>query len=94
MFGLPSLSKLIVLGLVVAAVWYGFRFLSRLDAQRKADAAANGKRPSKKRKAEPDPESDVETVAMVACRQCGAYVPENGKTSCEHEGCPMLISRR
>jgi uncharacterized protein len=91
MFGLPSLSKLIVLGLVVAAVWYGFKFISRLDAQRKADAAA-GKRPARKQKAEAEPEA--ETVAMVACRQCGAYVPENGKSSCEHEGCPMLISRR
>jgi uncharacterized protein len=90
MFGLPSLSKLLVLALVIAAVWYGFKFLGRLDSQRKEKIKSRGGSP--KPAAAEEPES--ETVAMVACRQCGAYVPESGKTSCEHEGCPMLISRR
>ena len=36
MFGF-SLQKLLVLAAIVAAVWYGFQWLSRLDRQRKAE---------------------------------------------------------
>ncbi|MRG71560.1 hypothetical protein GH722_07265 [Alphaproteobacteria bacterium HT1-32] len=88
MFGLPSLSKLLVLGLIIAAVWYGFKFLGRLDAQRKAEGGVRKRRPA------PEAEPEPETVAMVACRQCGAYVADTGKSACEHEGCPMLTTRQ
>ena len=51
MFGLPSIQKLIVLAAVIAAVWYGFKFLGRLQEARKAEAKlreANSGRPAKK----------------------------------------------
>src|SRR5690554_5511802 len=38
MLGFPSLTKLLVLAAIVLAVWYGFKLIGRLDAQRKLQA--------------------------------------------------------
>ena len=91
MFGLPSLQKLIVLGLVVAVVWYGFRFLGRLQAQRKAEAKLReqgGGKPAQKASANSSAK-DVESQAsggdiedLVACPSCGAYVRAGSTCSC------------
>jgi uncharacterized protein len=87
MFGLPSLQKLIVLGLVVAAVWYGFRFLGRLQAQRKAEAKLReqgGGKPAQKAGAKSgearSAASDIED--LVACPSCGSYVRAGGTCNC------------
>lgn len=88
MFGLPSLQKLIVLGLVVAVVWYGFKFLGRLQAQRKAEAKLReqgGGKPAQKTSArdsgeKPAPGGEVED--LVACPSCGAYVRAGSTCSC------------
>jgi hypothetical protein len=91
MFGLPSLQKLIVLGLVVAVVWYGFKFLGRLQEQRKAEAKLReqgGGKPAHKAAAGSGAKSgesraqggDVED--LVACPSCGAYVRAGGTCSC------------
>jgi uncharacterized protein len=87
MFGLPSLQKLIVLGLVVAVVWYGFRFLGRLQAQRKAEAKLReqgGGKPAQKssaKSAESRPSGgDIED--LVACPSCGAYVRAGSTCGC------------
>ncbi|WP_420349147.1 hypothetical protein [Pelagibius sp.] len=83
MFGLPSIQKLIVLGLVIAAVWYGFKFLGRLQQARKAEAklrAAEAKKPQKTstaRKAEDG--SGAEVADLVQCPACGAYVQAGSK---------------
>ena len=82
MFGLPSLQKLIVLALIVALVWYGFRFLGRLQAARKADARlreAEGARPARKAAHE----SGGGTVEdLVPCPSCGSYVRAGSTCSC------------
>ena len=84
MFGLPSIQKLIVLGLAIAVVWYGFKFLGRLQQQRKTEAklreaeARGGKKVS-----EPPPSSPGDTVAdLVPCPGCGAYVQAGTKCGC------------
>ncbi|NIA70219.1 hypothetical protein HBA54_16555 [Pelagibius litoralis] len=87
MFGLPSIQKLIVLGLVIAAVWYGFKFLGRLQAARKAEAklrAAEGKKPQK-RKAEPPTAGTDKVADLVPCPSCGAYVQADSRCSCGHK---------
>ena len=38
MFGIPSFQKLIVLAVILAAVWYGFKFLGRVQATRRKEA--------------------------------------------------------
>ena len=91
MFGF-SLQKIIVLVAIIAAVWYGFKFLSRLDASRKADAKvrhtkgkSGGKSKGGRRAATPATD-DVED--MVQCRSCGAYVAAGTRCTCGRDDCP------
>ena len=80
MFGL-SLPKLLVLGLIVAAIWYGFKWLGRLDRERKARlrASREGRAPA-----------NGGGQDLVECALCGTYVtagiahcPE-GRADCPH----------
>ena len=92
MFGF-SIQKLILLAAVVAAVWYGFKFLGRLQETRKAEAKlregkaakpARQPRESKKDSAGgPDASGQVED--LVQCPACGAYVRAGSTCSCGHE---------
>lgn len=85
MFGL-SLAKLIVLAGIVLAVWYGFKFLNRIQAVREAEArrrATDGR--GARRMARED---GREIEDMVKCRVCGAYVPARGTAACAQAGCP------
>ena len=83
MFGLPSIQKLIVLGLVIAVVWYGFKFLGRLQQVRKAEAklrASETKKPQKTRTERSAEAGDGQEVAdLVQCPACGAYVQAGSK---------------
>ncbi|MGF1608091.1 MAG: hypothetical protein ACFCUQ_01755 [Kiloniellales bacterium] len=98
MFGF-SLQKILVLIAIVAAVWYGFKFLSRLDATRKAEAKlrermggkpsghkASGHKASGGRAAKRDEQADAED--MVLCPVCQSYVPARGSSNCGRPDCP------
>ncbi|MGF1592600.1 MAG: hypothetical protein ACFCUW_04930 [Kiloniellaceae bacterium] len=87
MFGLPSLQKLIVLAAVVAAVWYGFKFLGRLQAARQAEAKLRekqGGRPAAKSSESPPKGGKAENQVedLVPCPSCGAYVRAGSTCSC------------
>ena len=87
MFGLPSLTKLLVLAAIVLAVWYGFKIVAKLDAARKQQIkqrAQEAKRDggATPRRAEPEAEE------MVACPACLAYVPARRPTNCGRADCP------
>ena len=73
MFGF-SLSKLIVVALVIAAVWYGYRLIARRNLRRAA------------RDAEDTPRPAVED--MTGCPACGTFVPALGARSCGRKDCP------
>lgn len=78
MFGF-SFTKLLILAAVIGAVWYGFRYLNRLQDQRSA-------KPVERRETkEPKPTKAEE---MVQCPVCQAYVPEGSATNCGREACP------
>ena len=47
MFGF-SFTKLIVLAAIVVAIWYGYKFVGRLDKRRKEQLASTRKRASAK----------------------------------------------
>ena len=72
-----SLPKLIVLGLIVVAIWYGFKFFGsgRLASKLKM-------RDDKNQKVTP------EAVDMVQCGVCDDFVASKGTTFCGREGCP------
>lgn len=61
-----SLSKLILLALVVGAVWYGYKLLTRLEHRRRElsrrDSAARTPR-----------QRGTAAQTLTACPSCGAY---------------------
>lgn len=91
MFGFPSLSKLIVLVGIIAAVWYGFKLVARLDKARKAEAELSAQ---KKRKSGPfgkrrtPPATSDEAEDMVRCPVCEAFVAASGAAGCGRSDCP------
>ena len=79
MFGAFGLNKLVVLVLVIAVVWYGFRLVGRLAAERRALQRALSEARSSRARAVED---------MVKCRLCGDYVPKSGVSACARANCP------
>ena len=76
MFGF-SLTKLLVLAALIAAVWYGFRWVQRLQ-----QVQQSAERDKVERGADPSSED------LVACSQCGVFVPARGGRSCDRADCP------
>ncbi|MBL4720104.1 MAG: hypothetical protein JKY20_03085 [Alphaproteobacteria bacterium] len=70
------LLKIIVLTVIVIAVWHGFKFVGRLDSQRKAKLA---------RQASEDAKIITDTVQ---CPTCNAYVNAAAPGSCGQADCP------
>jgi len=81
MFGLPSFTKLLVLAGIILAVWYGFKLIARLDAQRKIQE-------KQRARAAAHSASMPEAEEMMACPACRAYVPVRQKTNCGRVDCP------
>lgn len=71
MFGF-SLAKLLVLAAIVAAVWYGFKWVTRMQRIREAE------------KKEPK----VTAEELVRCPKCDAYVAAKGASDCGRPDCP------
>lgn len=72
-----SLGKFIVLGLIIAAVWYGFKFVGRLNqgvGKKSADPKVD------------DAVSDAQN--MEKCDQCATFVPVSVAENCGRDGCP------
>ena len=86
MFGL-SLGKLLVLGVIVLAVWYGFKYRSRLEAVRAALQRERDARRERPRAAGPT----IAAEDLVKCRSCGAYVAARGTSSCGRADCPWGV---
>lgn len=83
MFGF-SIQKLIVLAAVIAAIWYGFKFIGRLDKARKH--AAKLTRDAARGAAGAVPAA--ETEEMERCEVCDAYVSARDPASCGRADCP------
>jgi len=70
------LSKLIILAVVIAAVWYGFKLLTRINLQRGQKVAQ-------------DKKDAVSGIAdTVQCPVCGTYVAAIGAADCGKSACP------
>ncbi len=90
MFGF-SLQKLLVLAAVIALVWYGFKFVGRLQDQRKADGGLGtraARRPKRRGGASAAEPRAQDAEDMVACPVCQAYVQARGATRCDRSDCP------
>jgi ribosomal protein L32 len=80
MFGF-SLAKLIVLAAIIAAVWYGFKWVNRYQQVQSAKAARSAAR---REKADAAPA----TEELIACPRCGTYVPAHNARACGRADCP------
>lgn len=71
-----SLGKLLVLAAIVAAVWFGFKWLGRVKQIRKESGktAVGGAAPG--------------VQDTVQCRQCGLFVVAKGAKNCGRADCP------
>ena len=83
MFGF-SLQKLLVLALLVGAVWYGFKYIGRLDEARKRVGKAARKAAEKATVKTAEPAAQD----MERCETCGDYVAATVASSCGREACP------
>lgn len=85
MFGL-SFAKLLVLVGLILVVWYGFKFVARLQALHQAAERrrTEGARGTEARSSE----RGREIEELVKCRVCGSYGPSQGPAPCGRADCP------
>lgn len=74
-----SMQKLLVLALILLAVWYGFKWIGRLDAARRSSVRQDRSNASSRRVAAED---------MVKCPSCAVYVSPRGASACGRPDCP------
>ena len=84
MLGL-SIGKILLTAAVIAAVFYGWKWLGRVQAQRPA-VKKSAKKRSGGNVSAPPPASDA--VDMVQCPICGDFVSANGTRNCGRDDCP------
>jgi uncharacterized protein len=79
-----SFTKLLVLAIIVAVVWYGFKYSTRVAAIRR-----NLRDEIVRRQAEARPRPPARSVEdLIKCPKCGAFVSATGATNCGKPECP------
>lgn len=81
MFGF-GFTKLLVLAAIIGAVWYGYKWVGRLDRMAKRKVERDSGAGDGRGKGVDGPEE------MIACRACGVYVAAQGAQSCGRDDCP------
>ncbi len=87
MFGF-TLQKLLVLAAIVAAVWYAFKFVGRLDQRRKREIKAGRAGANPAGGAATDAGVPEKPEEMVQCPVCESYVAAQGVGPCGRDDCP------
>jgi hypothetical protein len=87
MFGF-SLAKFLVLALVVAAIWYGFKYMNRLEEVRRMLRQEQRRRQGADGRAPGRRAESLKTEDLVLCRTCNAYVAARGAGACGRADCP------
>lgn len=82
-----SIQKLLVLVGIIAAVWYGFKLVGRLDAARKMTARNKPRARDDKVSGAASRDAVGEVEEMERCDACGAYVAA-GAGACGRDDCP------
>jgi uncharacterized protein len=86
MLGL-SLGKLLLLAVIVAIVWFGFKYVHRVEEVRRMLREAQRRQQQRQQAMHPQSQT-LEAEDLVKCRQCGAYVAARSTTSCGRPDCP------
>ena len=90
MFGF-SFSKVLFTVVVAAIVWYGWKWMNRMQARRQGELDESGRRPVRGgRRSQPKRSARrMETEDLVQCKVCASYVPVRGGGACDRAGCPF-----
>jgi len=86
-----SIQKLLFTVAVVAAVWYGFKWLGRMKRMHDRETRDRLRRESRgggSAPAGPSEGAAADAEDMVECAVCGAFVPARGAKSCGRADCP------
>lgn len=86
MFGL-SPNKLLFTALIIAAVWYGFKWINRMQESKK-DKPDQSPQHNEKSQAPGASAKDADYEELVACSKCGDFVVADKRSGCGKEGCP------
>ena len=83
-----SLPKLLLLGLMIVVVLYGFKWVGRMQEQKQRSVRKkrNDAPPAAKGSADKSAQDDVEET--IQCTTCGAYVT-TGSRNCGRDNCPF-----
>ena len=76
-----SVPKLVVLAVIIAVIWYGFKIFSRGQQASKKDDSGGNVSPG-------NSGGSSDAVNMVQCSVCGDFVAGKGATNCGKENCP------
>ena len=89
MFGL-SLTKILFTIVAVLAVWYGYRWIGRVQARRRVELEEHMRRETRQTSKRGLGGSGATAKAedLIPCETCGAYVPERGARGCGRADCP------
>ena len=88
MFGL-SLTKILFTVVAVLAVWYGYRWMARVQARRRAELDEHMRREMRQAKQGPGRSGGTTKAEdLVFCEPCESYVRARGARSCGRPDCP------
>jgi uncharacterized protein len=89
MFGF-SFSKTLFTILAVLAVWYGYRWIGRVQARRQAELEEHMRRETRQasKRGPGRTAGTAKTEELIPCEACGAYVPAHGARNCGRADCP------
>jgi hypothetical protein len=82
-----SIQKLLFTIAVCVAVWYGFKWVGRMQVKRDAQAKAKLRRQASGDSSSASGAID-DAEEMVECDVCGAFVAVRGAKSCGLDDCP------
>ena len=90
MFGF-SLSKVLLTAIAIAIVWYGWKWMNRVQARRREELDDLGRRSVRGRRGgQPTGRGRrAATEDLVQCAVCGDYVPAAGGGACDRSDCPF-----
>jgi hypothetical protein len=79
-------SKLVVLIILILAIWYGFKYVGRVEEVRQSLRRAREAAQRGANRGGSSPK--IEAEDMVKCRICDAYVAARGAARCGRSDCP------
>ena len=79
------LQKFLITAAIILAVWYGFKWVGRLQKKRREDALRQVRDEGVNAAGKPGVNASED---MIACPTCGDYVAAGAAANCGRDACP------